>query len=36
MDAVQVATTEFLNNQIAALQELIEKKDAMIISLHDR
>jgi len=36
MDAVQVATTEFLNAQIAALQEALEKKDAMIISLQDR
>ena len=29
-------TREFLQNQIAALQEAIEKKDAMIISLQDR
>lgn len=36
MDAVQIATTEFLNAQISALQEAIEKKDAMIISLQDR
>jgi uncharacterized protein (DUF342 family) len=36
MDAVQVATTEFLNAQISALQEALEKKDAMIISLQDR
>ena len=36
MDAVQVATTEFLNKQVAALQEALEKKDAMIISLQDR
>lgn len=30
------ATHEFLNTQIAALQESIEKKDAMIVSLQDR
>ena len=30
------ATHEFLNTQIAALQEAIEKKDAMIVSLQDR
>ena len=36
MDAVQVATTEFLSAQITALQEALEKKDAMIISLQDR
>ena len=30
------ATTEFLKRQISALQEAIEKKDAMIISLQDR
>jgi uncharacterized protein (DUF342 family) len=36
MDAVQVATTEFLNAQISALQEALEKKDVMIISLQDR
>jgi uncharacterized protein (DUF342 family) len=36
MDAVQVATTEFLNAQISALQEALEKKDAMILSLQDR
>ena len=30
------ATTEFLNTQISALQELIEKKDALIVSLQDR
>jgi hypothetical protein len=36
MDAVQTATLEFVNNQILALQEAIEKKDAMIISLQDR
>jgi hypothetical protein len=36
MDSIQIATTEFLNKQIAALQEAIEKKDAMIISLQDR
>jgi hypothetical protein len=29
-------TREFLQNQIAALAEAIEKKDAMIISLQDR
>jgi len=29
-------TREFLQNQIVALQEAIEKKDAMIISLQDR
>jgi uncharacterized protein (DUF342 family) len=36
MDAVQIATTEFLNAQISALQEALEKKDALIISLQDR
>ena len=36
MDAVQVATTEFLNAQVSALQEALEKKDAMILSLQDR
>ena len=36
MDAVETATLEFVNKQIAALQELIQKKDAMIISLQDR
>jgi hypothetical protein len=36
MDAVETATLEFVNNQILALQEAIEKKDAMIISLQDR
>jgi hypothetical protein len=36
MDAVQTATLEFVNNQILALEEAIEKKDAMIISLQDR
>jgi uncharacterized protein (DUF342 family) len=36
MDAVQVATTEFLSAQISALQEALEKKDALIISLQDR
>ena len=36
MDAVQVATTEFLNAQVGALQEALEKKDAMILSLQDR
>jgi len=36
MDAVQVATTEFLSAQISALQEALEKKDAMILSLQDR
>lgn len=36
MDQVVInATTEFLNTQISALQEAIEKKDAMIISLQD-
>jgi hypothetical protein len=35
MDAVQLATTEFLNAQISALQEALEKKDAMIIRLQD-
>jgi hypothetical protein len=29
-------TREFLQNQAVALQELIEKKDAMIVSLQDR
>ena len=29
-------TEQFLNTQISALQEAIEKKDAMIISLQDR
>jgi len=29
-------TQEFLQNQAVALQELIEKKDAMIVSLQDR
>jgi hypothetical protein len=36
MDQSVIATAEFLNRQIAALQEAIEKKDAMIISLQDR
>jgi len=36
MDAVQIATTEFLSAQISALQEALEKKDAMILSLQDR
>jgi uncharacterized protein (DUF342 family) len=36
MDAVQIATTEFLNAQVSALQEALEKKDALIISLQDR
>ena len=36
MDAVQIATTEFLSAQITALQEALEKKDAMILSLQDR
>jgi uncharacterized protein (DUF342 family) len=36
MDAVQIATTEFLNAQISALQEALENKDAMILSLQDR
>jgi len=36
MDAVQIATTEFLNAQVSALQEALEKKDAMILSLQDR
>jgi sugar-specific transcriptional regulator TrmB len=35
MDAVQVATTEFLDRQISALQEALEKKDAYIIRLQD-
>jgi predicted RNase H-like nuclease (RuvC/YqgF family) len=30
------ATNEFLQTQISALQEAIEKKDAMIVSLQDR
>jgi hypothetical protein len=30
-----VATTEFLNNQVSALQEAIEKKDAYIVRLQD-
>ncbi len=33
--SVTVATTEFLNRQVAALQESIEKKDAYIIRLQD-
>jgi hypothetical protein len=33
--SVTVATTEFLNRQVAALQEAIEKKDAYIIRLQD-
>ena len=36
MDTVETATLEFINKQVAALQEAIEKKDAMIISLQDR
>jgi hypothetical protein len=36
MDTVQTATLEFVNNQVLALKEAIEKKDAMIISLQDR
>ena len=36
MDQVINATNEFLSTQISALQEAIEKKDAMIISLQDR
>jgi uncharacterized protein (DUF342 family) len=36
MDAVQIATTEFLNAQVSALQEALENKDAMILSLQDR
>jgi hypothetical protein len=36
MDAVETATLEFINKQVLALQEAIEKKDAMIISLQDR
>jgi len=36
MDAVQVATTEFLNAQVSALQEALEKKDAMIVSFQNR
>ncbi len=35
MDAVQIATTEFLHKQISALQEALEKKDAYIIRLQD-
>jgi hypothetical protein len=30
------ATNEFLNTQISALQEAIQRKDAMIVSLQDR
>jgi hypothetical protein len=30
------ATTEFLNTQISALQESIQRKDALILSLQDR
>jgi len=30
------ATTEFLNTQISALQEAIERKDAMIVSMQER
>jgi predicted RNase H-like nuclease (RuvC/YqgF family) len=30
------ATTEFLNTQISALQESIEKKDALILSIQER
>ena len=33
---VMNATTDFLNRQVSALQEAIEKKDALIISLQDR
>ena len=36
MDQVINATNEFLSTQISALQESIEKKDALIISLQDR
>jgi len=36
MDVVETATLEFINKQVLALQEAIEKKDAMIISLQDR
>lgn len=36
MDQVINATQEFLSTQISALQEAIEKKDAMIVSLQDR
>jgi uncharacterized protein (DUF342 family) len=36
MDQVINATNEFLSTQISALQEAIEKKDAMIVSLQDR
>jgi len=36
MDTVQIATTEFLQTQISALQEAIERKDAMILSLQER
>ena len=36
MDTVQIATTEFLQTQISALQEAIQNKDAMILSLQER
>ena len=36
MDTVETATLEFINKQVLALQEAIEKKNAMIISLQDR
>ena len=36
MDAVQVATTEFLNAQISALQEALGKKDDLIRNLEMR
>ena len=36
MDTVQIATTEFLQTQISALQEAIQNKDAIILSLQER
>jgi uncharacterized protein (DUF342 family) len=36
MESVINATNEFLQTQISALQEAIEKKDEMIVSLQDR
>jgi predicted RNase H-like nuclease (RuvC/YqgF family) len=33
---IPASTEQFLNTQISVLQEAIEKKDAMIISLQDR
>ena len=33
---IPVATEQFMSTQVSALQEAIEKKDAMIISLQDR